>query len=351
MNINYKMACRLFSGIICLPFISCAVFASTLTVTDQTQPTYKYRGSQLKQTFAQATPSSKELMTELSAGVSQGVDTNPLLDSTHKADNYNQETLDMRFEYNLPDNKLGELNSRFGMDLMNINYYRINDVDVFDGTADINIDQKLSDDFTLSAGYMFETLWYPHDTTGTYFGNEINAGFKQELTESVYQKVVYRLQLRNYLDNKVMLGNGTDSSDLRFDVRNIFRHEVGVYLNKKNKVRVINEFMVNNSNYQFVDFYDYDVYRTGCSLMSMFTKKFYGVAGFYYQRRWYISRTVSVGDYDQRDNLFTVTASLSYDISKNLSIFGNYTHMENHTNEPLEQYVDTLFYGGFNYNF
>jgi len=328
-----------------------AALATPRTVTDQVQPTYKYRGSQLQQTFAQPTPSDKNLMTDLSAGISQGLDTNPLLDSTHKADNYNQETLDMRYEYKLPDNKLGELNSRFGIDVLNINYYRINDVDVFDGTADINIDQKLSKDFTLSGGYVYETLWYPHDTTGTYFGNEVNVGFRQNLTKSIYQKAVYRLQFRNYLDNKVMLGNGTTNSDLRFDVRNIFRHEIGIYISEKVKARFINELLINNSNYQFLDFYDYDAYRTGCSLIAMFTKKFYGVAGFYYQRRWYISRTVSVGDYSQRDNLYTATGSLSYDFNKNVSMFVNYTHMENHSNEPLEQYVDTLYYGGFNYTF
>ena len=349
INERAPAICSLALAILTLTYSSS--FAATQTVTDQVQPTYKYRGSELKEAFDQPVLSCRDLCTELTAGYAHGVDSNPLLDSTHKADNYDQETLDMRFEYDLPDNKFGELNSRFGIDVLNIMYYRINDVNVFDGTADINFDQQIGKDFTLSAGYVFETLWYPYDTTGTFFGNEFNVGFKQDLTDRVYHRASYRLQLRNYLDNKVMLGNGLTTSELRFDVRNIFRHEVGVYISDKTKARFINEYLKNSSNYQFVDFYDYSTYKAGCSVISMFTKKFYGIAGFYYQRRWYESRTVSVGDYFQRDNLYTVTANLSYDISRNLSIFGNYTHMENHSNEPLEQYVDTLFYGGLNYIF
>ena len=326
------------------------VFAGTETVIDQ-DAAYKYKRQTPEQAFARQTTTPNDLHTDLTVGIAQGIDTNPLLDSTHKADTYTQETLDMRFKYKLPENSLGKLDSRFGFNIFNINYYKSTDVNIFDGVADINFDQQLSEHLTATVGYALETMWFPNDRNGNYLGNEISAGFKQDLTKSIYQRVVYRLQFRNYLDRKAMLGNGNFMSDLRFDIRNTFRHELGVYIGKKIKLRVIDDLIVNNSNDQFFDFYDYNAYRTGGSLVAMFTGKLYGTAGLYYQRKWYYSRIVSAGDYPQRDNLYTAAASLTYEITKNLSIFANYTHMENHSNEPLEQYIDTLCYGGFNYAF
>lgn len=342
---------RFFTITLAVILLSASVsLAGTETVQDQ-DAAYKYRRSLPAQTSFPQAGSHEDLTTDLAVGVSQGVDTNPLLDSTHKADSYTQETLDMRFKYDLPDNRFGKLDANFGLSALNVSYYEITDVDIFDGFADITFNEKISKDVVLSAGYSFEALWFPNSSDGNYVGNEINAGFKQLLTPDAYHRFLYRFQIRNYLERKTMLGNGNLTSDLREDIRNIFRYEMGVYVGKKVKVRFIDDVIWNDSNDQYLDYYDYCANRCGASLAAVFTKKFYGVAGFYYQRKLYYSRLVSVGDYDQRDNLFTATASLSYDISRNLSVSLSYTHMENHTNEPLERYIDTLYYGGLNYRF
>lgn len=345
----YRRAVSYLILVLCLSTAD-VVFASTETVQEQ-EPQYKFVTKPVEALFIQRTPSVDKLVSNVTAGLTQGVDTNPLLDSTHKADNYTEETLDMHFKYPVYGSILGFTDSKFGFNATNINYYNITDVNILDAVGDVSIEQDIFDKIRVSAGYIFEYLWFPNSRDGTFVGNQFNAGARQDLTSWAYQKGTYRLILRDYLSRKARLGNNTKSSHNRFDVRNQFEHELGVYVFDKTKLRITNQVYINESNDQYFDFYDYLNYRFGASAIQYITKRLYSIVGFYYQRRNYFSRQVSDTDAIEKDNLYLVTASVLYDLTKDVSLFVNYSHSENHTNEPLERYVDTLYSGGLYYSF
>jgi len=324
---------------------------ASMTTVQEEEPKYKYTSLPTETLFIKRSPYVDNLVSNLTVGVTQGVDSNPLLDSTHKADSYTQEMVDMHFKYPVFGSFLGFTNSKFGFNLNNIDYYRINDVNIFDAVIDANIEQEIFDKFVLSAGYAFEMMWFPHDNNGTYAGNQINTSVKQNITKWLYQKGTYRLVFKDFLHNKALLGNKTSSGDLRSDLRNVFEHELGIYIGRDTKLKIVNQFYINDSNYTYADYYDYFNYKTGGSIIQFFTKKLYGIGGFYYQRRNYDDRKMLIRESRQKDNLYTVTASLLYDVTKNLSAFINYSHSENHSNEPLDRYVDSLYSAGLHYSF
>lgn len=326
--------------------------ADVFTVQDQ-EAKQKYTAATTQVPLkAKPYPKTEVLDTDLSAGVTHGVDSNPLLDSTHKADNYTEETVDMRYFYRLPKSKWGPSDLRFGFNVMNVNYWNQTDVNIFDGVGDANLDVQVCKNLTMTAGYVFEYMWYPHASTGNYVGNEANFFFKHKITDWLYQRAGYRYIYRNYFDRKILLSNGNQGSQLRRDERNVLRHEMNAYVGDIAKLKCINEYYWNESNFQYLDYYDYTQYRIGGSLITILMPKVFGATSFYYTRRRYDHRTLSDNDQStQRDNLYTVTGSLIYDITKNLSFFASYSHSENHTNEPLEQYVDTLYTFGANYSF
>jgi hypothetical protein len=250
--------------------------ASVATVQEE-EPRYKYTTLPSEKLFIAKSSSVSNLVSNVTAGVTQGVDSNPLLDSTHKADSYTQEMVDMHFKYPLYHSGLGQANSKFGFNINNINYYRINDVNIFDAVIDANIEQEISDMLVLNAGYAFEMMWFPHDDNGTYAGNQINAGVRQNITRWLYQKFTYRLLFKNFTANKVVLGTKVTSSELRADLRNVFEHELGIYIGRDTKVKIINQFYLNDSNYVYGDYYDYFNYKTGGSIIYFFTKNLYGI--------------------------------------------------------------------------
>lgn len=350
MDINKISAVIINLSIIGSIFFVQSAISGTLTVQEQ-EPAYKYATKPSEGLFIQKTPSVDKLVSNVTAGVAQGVDTNPLLDSTHKADNYTQEAFDTHFTYPVFGSFLGFTNSKFGFNVTNTNYYNITDVNIMDGIADVNIEQEIFDQGILTAGYAFEYMLFPNDENGTFAGNQINVGVQQNLSDRAYQKAAYRLMFKSYLSRKARLGNFNFSADKRFDVRNIFEHEVGMYIGDQSKFKVTNQFYINDSNDQYFDFYNYYNYRFGLSAIQFITKKLYNITGFYYQRRNYMSRKVSGSEAKERDNLYLVTTSFLYDIKKDISVFVNYSHSENHTNEPLERYIDTLYSAGLYYSF
>lgn len=324
--------------------------ASTETVQEQ-EPRYKVATAPSERVFSKLRQSRDELLTNMTFGYAHGVDTNPLLDSTHKADNYEQESLDLGFRYPMAKSGLGRTDIKFGAGATNINYYEITDVNTFDGTAYASLEQGIGKDLLAAVGYGFELLWFPNSPNGNYIGNEVNISLRQKLLDWMYQKLSYRYIFRGYMDRKVVISNGTQGSDLRQDSRNVLEHEFGMYLADSAKIKITNQFYWNNSNFQYLNYYDYFNYRVTAGIVQFFTKKLYHITGFSYQRRNYYYRTVSVGDYDQRDNLWTVSATLSYDLTRQASLFANYSHMENHSNEPTERYTDNLYTFGLYYAF
>ena len=322
----------------------------TLTVQEQ-EPNYKYVTKPAANVFIQRTSSPNDLVSNATVGITQGVETNPLLDSSHKVDSYTQEMVDMHFKYPVFGSFLGFKNSNFGFNIVNTNYYKQTDVNTMYAVGDLSIDREIADKVTLSPGYVFEYMYFPNAEDGTFVGNQFNVSAKQSLRDWAYQKGAYRVIIRNYLSDKARLGDFSEANYNRFDVRNQFEHEFGVYIGNKTKFRITNQFYINKSNYAYFDFYNYYNYRFGASLIRLVTKKLYTITGFYYNRKNYMERHVSDRDAVERDNLYTVTTSVLYDLTKDLSIFVNYTHSENHSNEPLQQYVDTLYSAGFYYSF
>ncbi len=324
--------------------------ADMITVTEE-EPKYKYTTMPSEKAFIQRTSSADSLVTNATAGITQGVDSNPLLDSSHAVDSYTQEMVDMHYAYPLFTSILGFTKSKFGFNAINVNYYKKTDVNMFNSLIDYNIEMQASDTITVTSGYALEIMWFPNDEDGNYIGNEFNTSFKQFLTKWLYHKETYRFRLKNFPSNEALDGAGVARDNLRQDTRNIFESELGAYIGDNTKVRVTNQFYYNSSNYSFTDFYDYSNYRVGGSVIQFFTKKLYGIGGVFYQRRNYKNRFTPRRLSRQKDNLYTVTGSLIYDIRRDLSVFVNYSHSENHSNEPFDQYVNTLYSFGLYYNF
>lgn len=343
---------RTLSIFLCLALLGSPVFARVSTVEEEEPRRTYIATAPSEKLFVKRTESKDTLLSNMTFGIIQGVDSNPLLDSTHKADNYTEENLDMNFRYPIAKPEWGKTNARFGFNVANVNYYNTTDINILDGRAHAYLEQDIFDVFTVGLGYDFEFLWFPNDANGSFTNNELGGTIKHKITKNLYQKGAYRFGIRNYLHRKQMIGNGTLTSRLREDFRNSFEHELGIYIGKRTKLRIVNQFYINDSNFQYLDYYDYFIYRTGGSVVNLLTKKFYNTTGVYYQMKDYFSRTTTDNpNSTQKDDLFIITTSFLYDITKSASIFINYSYRQNFTNEPLETYSDNLYTAGLYYSF
>ncbi|MDD5496334.1 MAG: hypothetical protein PHP46_04450 [Candidatus Omnitrophica bacterium] len=296
---------------------------------------------------------SNKLEYNASASVTQGYDNNVFLDPSRKDDSFTQEAVIMNFKYPFRDNKL---NLKYGLDFTNITYYKITDASLLDWSLWGGFDYTIFDVFTLSPSYRFNMVWYPRDDQSSNNWNEFNLDLRQDLLDNfyfldkVYHKGTYRLSYQNYQHRKARLGNGNLSSNTRADLRNTFDYEVGLYM-FDSLIKVNNQIYRNDSDDQYEDYYDYNSYRLGCSIVHMFTDKFYSIGSFYWQKKFYDSRQSSQEAVCEKDDLYIVSSSLYYDITPHFSIFANYSYRENQSNEPLQKYSGSVVTAGIYYNF
>lgn len=345
-----------FLPIVVSAILLCSVFsagpsvAGTTTLEEQ-EPQYKYTTRPSEKVFIEKKASQDSLVHNAMAGVIYGVDLNPLVDPSKKTDSYIEETTDMHFQYPLADLSFGRTKSIFGFNIANINYFKVTDVNILDTVVDARVEQEVFDRIVVGAGYAVESLYFPNNSDGTYVSNEFNADVKHKITDRIYQKGTYRLLIKNYTDRNIQLADKTVDDQLRFDVRNTFEYELGVYIGSKTKFRVFDQFYINNSNEEYQNYYDYLNNKVGCSLVRSLTKKLCSVTTFYYQFRRYYDRYISDGNTREKDDYYMVSTSLLYDLAKDVSVFFNYSHIENHSNEPTEKYADSTFESGLYYSF
>lgn len=331
-------------------FPACAVFAGTDTV-EEAGPKYRFTTRPSAALFMKEKESRDLLVANAVAGYIQGVDSNPYLDSTHKADNYSQELVDMNFRYPVSRGSVGSTDIRFGYDMNNVTYYKATDVSIMDNIVDVSLDQQVFDNISMSNGYELEILWYPNDENGTFVGNKVFSRIKHRISDGINQSLGWNIQFKNYLQRKVLSANGDKGSNLRYDVKNVLEHEISAVATKTTKIKVRNEVQFNTSNFEYINYYDYFAYRIGGSITQIFTRKFYSVTNLSYQRKNYSGRICSDKSQEEMDNLYILSTTFMYDLTKSVSLFANYSHTENHTNEPLQRYTDNLFTAGVYYSF
>ncbi len=309
---------------------------------------YKTTSQAAGELYMQRRPSVENLIPEITLGLTEGFDSNVNLDPSKKSDSYIEESLDARYTYPIKDDSL---DVKFGFDIVNSTYYNITDASLFDGSAYVNLEGKMPNDLTFIGGYAFNTVWYPNDENGTYISNEVSGGYKHYITSRVYQKAMYRFSLKNYIDKKRRLGNAEFSSERRADLRQVLEHEVAVYIFENVKLKITNQFLVNDSNDQYFDYYDYSQYKFGPSMTVSLMDKLYNISSFSLVHREYAGRRASGKNSRQKDDLYIASTSLLYDITKVISVYATYSYRENRSTETLDKYSSSIFATGLYYSF
>ena len=285
---------------------------------------------------------------QITLGITQGFDSNVNLNYSKKTDSYTEESLDIRHTFALVP-RTTNLKLKFFAD--NQSYYNITDVDIFDGVGEVILEHKLADRLILIGGYALEELWYPNDERSTYISNEFSGGLRHFFTKRVYEKALYKYLIKNYVHRKRRLGSAVYTSDLREDLRHTFEHELGIYIFDTTKLKIMNRFVMNDSNDQYYDYYTYNQYKFGVSAAHMLTKKLYVLGSFSFLRKLYEGRLTSDDGKSQKDSLYIASGTVMYNLTKSVSLYGSYSYRENSTNEPLDKYVDNIYSGGIYYSF
>jgi len=280
----------------------------------------------------------------------EGYDNNVNLDSQRKKDVYTE--VDAQLGYKYPFNSL--FGATLNYYLNSLNYYEVTDATFYDNNLSLALDTNLFDEkakltWGNSAGY----IYYPHEERSTYFSYDSQISLKHSLTKTFSHKLAYDFIFRDFPDRKAGNGAGAAKGSDRMDIRNSLTYELSGLLVRDIFMRLNNQYYVNDSNDQFMDYYDYSSYRTSLTaIMPLFTKRLYGLVTIGYQRRVYNSRQlVNDKSETEKDNTYEGGSSLIFDITKKISMSLNYLYRQNESNEPSQKYSGSMVSAGFHYAF
>lgn len=270
--------------------------------------------------------------------VTAGYDDNARLNSDRKHDAYTQQFLRAAFSSSI-DKKT---QANIAYDLMNLMYADESDLSLLRNTLTVGIDRSLNEDLILSPSYTFDSINYTRSGDDDWIEHAVGAKLKHRLPMKMYHMLGYSVGWRDYLENHIQLTATTASDKRRNDWRNIVDYEIGRYF-EKDWVKFFWQYIGNESNEKYLDYYDYNSYRFGGSLTHLFNDKLSGYLSGYWQKRFYRQRPlVDDAGRKQQDSTYVGIASLYYSVSKELTLGLNYTYRQNESNEPRERYSGSL---------
>lgn len=278
-----------------------------------------------------------------------GIDSNPYLDSSKKADLFNREILDFRIRRNLPRSWVFNLDYRPSATI----YRHERSVSFYDNFLTFNFENYPVNWIVLRFEYEFDFIYYPKLKNSNYFSH--GPGFQTRLwfTKNIYQEIGINLSLKEFTKRKASDLNNVSTLVRREDNRPIFSYEIGQYF-KRSLLKFYTKHYENNSNDEYFDFYDYKSHQFNVAFIHMFNEKFYYLADLGFERRDYNSRPSDInilGSSAQKDDIYKVNMSLFYDINKNLTVDLSWSWRQSASNSINYEYAGYITSCGLHYRF
>ncbi len=323
-----------------LLFISVSFAPVNAADIKEEQTTEKYIGKSEENAYrkVETVKEGQRYTTKLLAAAIQGYDNNVFLDPRREQDTFSEGILDASVSCPLS----GRWDVTGGISAHNITYWKATDANLTDVNLKFGFDGKLPGGMTLTTYNDVEFVEYQKNADGNYFGDKVGLVLKQKLPNNFFHSFSYEYLYKNYSDRKAFDGTGQPSGRDRMDSRNTVYYDLGVYL-KRSMFKVFGEYYANDSNDNFLDYYDYDSLRLGSSMIYLLTDKMSTSFSYYRQFRNYSGRTIP-GDNTrgEKDRTWVTSASVFYDLYKNTSLGLSYSYRQNLSNNPTQKYSGSI---------
>lgn len=316
-----------------------SVICRAAEVTEE-ETTERYLGKSEEKAYkkVEMVRERKRYTTKLFVSAMQGYDNNVFLDPRRKEDTFSEAIVDASIFYPLT----GRWGLFGGLSAHDITYWEATDANLVDTDVKLGVEGKLFWNITATLLNDIEMVEYISNDDGTYLGDKVDLALKQRLPHNLFHAFGYEYFYKNYSDRKARNGWGGLSSKDRIDHRNTIDYEIGSYF-KNMMIKLKAEYFMNKSNDAFMNYYDYDSFRYGPSLIYLVTDKLSAYMSYTKQIKRYDDRTIP-GDTTrhEKDHGYVSSASLFYEVRKNMTLGLSYTYRQQHSNYPAQKYSGSI---------
>ncbi len=267
-----------------------------------------------------------------------GYDNNSHLDSRRMGDPYTQEFFKGTFMAPLSN----KTDITFDYSFMNLMYLGESKLDIITNGLRAGLDHDMTETLNVGGGYSLDMLDYINTGVDDYTDHTVFFSAKHRLPEKMFHALGYDIMYRDYSKRFTSTSSGVKTQKQRKDVRNTLSYEIGKYY-AKDLLKFGLEYLNNNANEKYLNYYDYDALKYGMSVTHLFTERITGFMSVSRQDRVFRSRTLlSDARVKEKDRQYSVTTALYYTLNKSLTFGLNYSYRQNYSNEATERYSGSL---------
>ncbi|MBI3318296.1 MAG: outer membrane beta-barrel protein [Candidatus Omnitrophica bacterium] len=274
----------------------------------------------------------------VSAGISEGYESNVNLDGARKGDYFTEES----FNFVVRPILLSWLNGELSHSLLLTHFQELTDsnlwMNIFTGGIQFQPKQLLR----LDLGAEYGILNFPYSSDSSFFDQRARAHLALAQTPWLTHKIGWTYQLREYDTRKARDSSNNQLPGVnREDQRHIFLYEAQVRV-RKASARISGEFYRNFSNEQFQEYYDWENIKLRATLTRIFSPRWFGTFSGSFERKNYERRSVPAIDISERDNLYTLAGSAIYSLNSNVSFTYSLTYRYQDSNDPRLDFTDWI---------
>ncbi len=281
------------------------------------------------------------------AGAHEGYDNNVFLDPSRKGDVFDQAMADIIARYRLTD----QLDVKAHYDFTSITYHEFTVLSLIENDISASLEYYPHKRVRIEMGYDVDFVDYFKNKSGDFTTNGPFAGIKYYIDKNTYVSATYQYYFYNYKHRDIRNSSNNKINTTREDHRNNVTGEVVTHLGKF-FVKLKNTYYFNDSNDEYMDYYDYQSNRINLYTAYPVTEKLSVLLSGGYQYKDFKSRTITTDSgKKEHDNLMTLGGGINYKLLSAFYVSANYTYRQNYSNDPLQDYSGSVSTVGINYFF
>lgn len=275
----------------------------------------------------------------VSVDLTQGYESNVLLDGFKRGDIFLQEAASLSL---LPQ-VTSWLSAEFSYDMLNTHYSDLRDANLWMNTLGGILKIKPHPRLRTELKYEYALVNFPFDTGNSFNDHRVGSKLFLKLASWLTLAGGWTHQWRAYDTRKAREGSGDDRLDgaIRQDQRNTVSQEL-IFKMGRTYAKLAGQIYHNDSNDAFQDAYDWQDGQVQVLLSRVFGLKWIASTYAGVERRNYEERTVSPIHFSERDTLTTIAGSLIYLMSERLQLTYTLTYRYQDSNDPLLDFVDWI---------
>ena len=298
--------------------------------------------------FEESKKAGKKYQFKFNLSVKEGYDNNVYLSPKRKGSMLDDISFGTDLRYRLNRRSMVKLTTNSNL----FNYHEITDYSTINNSTQLSLDYFLNKKARLATGYNMSFVNYLKNENGTNYNQGPFADLQYFITSKFFVGCGYGNSFYQYDKRKSRNGKKNDLEFVREDIRHKITAETGALIGES-FLKVKNTYQFNDSNDEYMDYYDYQSDKTSALLTYGLTKNAKLIFTSSYQRKDYQSRLLGITSSKTkvREHLMILGCSLHYKPVPSVNFITSYKYSQNNSNNPSQEYSGSTSSAGITYSF